>query len=153
MSGSDTGSARLVAAAGVVVWRRGEGGHVEVLLVHRPRYDDWSLPKGKLDPGEEWHDAARREIEEETGALVELGRELTAVAYQAPAGPKVVRFWEAELTGGGSDPAQAWEANHEVDELRWATIDGASALSDRPTDRAVLLSFVRTLSGDGGGSR
>jgi 8-oxo-dGTP diphosphatase len=70
-----------VKAAGGVVWRAGAGGAPEFVAVHRPRYDDWSLPKGKLDPGETWEQAALREVEEEVGLRCTLGAELPPVAY------------------------------------------------------------------------
>jgi 8-oxo-dGTP diphosphatase len=80
-----------VRAAGGVVWRRADGT-VELALIHRPRYDDWSLPKGKLDPGESWEAAAEREVEEEIGLRLRRGPELPPVAYRdgkgrAPGGP------------------------------------------------------------------
>src|SRR5205085_2292213 len=85
-----------VKASGGVVWRRGERG-VEVVVVHRPRYDDWSLPKGKLDPGEGWEQAAVREVLEEVGLRCSLGEELPPAAYTDHKGrAKVVRYWLME---------------------------------------------------------
>src|SRR5688572_5599802 len=89
-----------VKAAGGVVWRRGPGG-VEVAVVHRPKHDDWSLPKGKLDPGESWEDAALREVEEEIGMSCELGRELPSSSYTDNKGRgKVVRYWMMQPQDG-----------------------------------------------------
>ncbi len=85
-----------VKAAGGVVWRRGDDG-VEIVIAHRPRYDDWSLPKGKLDKGESWEQAALREVEEEVGLKCRLGPELEPTSYEDRKGrAKVVRYWLME---------------------------------------------------------
>ncbi len=117
-----------VRAAGGVVARDGL-----VALVHRPRYDDWTLPKGKLDPGESFEDAALREIDEETGLRARLVRELPAVNYEVRGRPKVVRYWLMEVE---SDPG--FVPNDEVDELRWLGPSEASALLSYDRDRDVL---------------
>ena len=89
-----------VKAAGGVVWRRA-GDTIAIAVAHRPRYDDWSLPKGKLDEGESWEDGALREVEEETGMRCELGRELDPVTYRDRKGRlKLVRWWEMTPVGG-----------------------------------------------------
>ena len=89
-----------VLAAGGVVWRRGEGGHVEVLLVHRPRYDDWSFPKGKCDAGETFEATAAREVAEETGLQVTFGPPLPEARYRDHKDrPKLVRYWAMEVAG------------------------------------------------------
>jgi 8-oxo-dGTP diphosphatase len=104
-----------VKASGGVVYRYGEGG-LEFLAVHRPRYDDWSLPKGKLDAGESWEDAAVREVEEETGLRCELGPELSPTSYRDNKNrPKVARYWLMEATGDGP----GFEPNDEVDMVEW----------------------------------
>ena len=91
----------MIEAAGGVVWRRGSKGSLKVLLVHRPRYDDWSLPKGKLDPGESHRHAALREVEEETGLRCKLGEELPEVRYEDRKGrAKRVRYWSMEPVDG-----------------------------------------------------
>lgn len=103
----------MVRAAGGVVVRQGPDG-TEVLLVHRPRYDDWSFPKGKLDPGERDEDAARREVEEETGLRCSLESELPSTRYFDNKGrPKVVRYWLMRVLGGEFEP------NDEVDAIEW----------------------------------
>lgn len=122
-----------VEAAGTVVWRPANGSQ-QVLLIHRPRYDDWSLPKGKLDSGESFEEAALREIAEETGLLARLVRELPAVNYEVRGRPKVVRYWLMEVE---SDPG--FVANDEVDELRWVEPGEASALLSYDRDRDVLM--------------
>src|SRR5882724_2155359 len=87
-----TAPGRLIRAAGGVLWRPATAG-AQVALVHRPRYDDWSLPKGKLDPGEHYLEAAVREVYEETAVRGSAGRRLPEIRYESLAGPKVVRYW------------------------------------------------------------
>jgi 8-oxo-dGTP diphosphatase len=118
-----------VRAAGGVVMRDGR-----VLVVHRPRYDDWSLPKGKLDPGETFEEAALREVEEETGVRARLGRELPSVEYAVRDRPKLVRYW---LMSVDSDPG--FEPNDEVDELRWLSPREAVALLTYDRDKGVVV--------------
>ena len=90
-----------VRAAGGVVWRRRTGPGYDVLLVHRPKYDDWTLPKGKADDGESDEDCALREVEEETGLRCLLGPELVAVDYRDRYDrPKHVRYWTMEPVSG-----------------------------------------------------
>ncbi|MFW0786761.1 NUDIX hydrolase [Gordonia sp. CPCC 206044] len=129
---------KTVWAAGGVLWRPGRDGHIEVGLVHRPRYDDWTLPKGKAENGETLIATAAREIAEETGHRVRLGRHLRDVAYSLPNGNrKRVRYWAAcDLDGD-------FLLNHEVDELRWLDIPSATAKLSYNQDRTVLREFVR----------
>lgn len=104
-----------IRAAGAVVWRSGDDGP-ELLLIHRPR-GDWTLPKGKLDPGESWKEAAVREVAEETGLQLELGDKVGDVEYRVGGVPKKVKYWLMEA------PADASLAvpNREVDEAIWCT--------------------------------
>jgi 8-oxo-dGTP diphosphatase len=89
----------VVRAGGGIVWRRGQGGAVELVLVHRPAYDDWSFPKGKLHPGETEAQAGLREVQEETGLGCRLGPEVGTTSYLDPKGrPKTVRYWEMTPT-------------------------------------------------------
>jgi 8-oxo-dGTP diphosphatase len=133
-----------VRAAGGVVWRSVEGA-VEVVVVHRPRYDDWSLPKGKLERGESFEDAAVREVEEETGIIAELGDELPVITYWDRNGrPKVVRYWA--MTPRRATP---FVANHEVDDVRWQAVDEARAKLTYDTDVETLDAFVEVASGGG----
>ena len=132
MPGMIDPEAAEVKASGGVVRRRGERGP-EIALVHRPRYDDWSLPKGKLDPGEGWEEAALREVREETGLRCALGEELTPVAYTDRKGrAKVVRYWLMDPQGGRFEP------NDEVDELRWLPLEEAAELLTYPHDRELV---------------
>ena len=112
--------------------RSGPNGLTEVLVVHRPRYDDWSFPKGKCEPGEDFLDAAVREVAEETGLDVEVGSPVAQVAYIDHRGrPKVVRYWDMTPIGGSFTP------NEEVDELAW--LDLAQARSRLSYSRDVDL--------------
>ena len=122
-------SDRVEAAGGVVV-RNGQ-----VALVHRPRYDDWTLPKGKLDPGESFEEAAVREVEEETGLRAQLVRELPSTSYEVNGRPKIVRYWLMEI-----DEAGPFVPNDETDELRWVPLDEALRLLTYDRDRDLLAS-------------
>ncbi|HEY4420564.1 MAG TPA: NUDIX hydrolase, partial [Pseudonocardia sp.] len=109
-AGAETNNADVLAA-GAVLWRPGIRG-TELGLVHRPRYDDWTFPKGKLDAGETMPFAAVREVAEETGQRVRLGPALGDVHYSVAEGEKLVRYWGAEARGGEFVPGA------ETDELR-----------------------------------
>jgi 8-oxo-dGTP diphosphatase len=126
-----------VLAAGAVLWRAGTHG-VEIALVHRPKYDDWSFPKGKLDPGEAMPFAAVREIAEETGQVSRLGPLLGDVRYSVPEGGKLVRYWAAEARGGEFTPGA------ETDQLRWLDPTSAMELLSYPHDRDILHRFAET---------
>jgi len=123
----------IVWAAGGIVVRRGARGRREVLVVHRPRRSDWSLPKGKLEPGEPPEAGALREVEEETGFLCRLGRFVGYTEYVDRRGrPKIVAYWEMEALEGSFSP------NQEVDELRWLEVAVASDLLTYARDRDLL---------------
>lgn len=117
-------------------------GVLEVALVHRPRYDDWSWPKGKLDPGEDWAAAAVRETLEETGLRVRLGRPLPQARYlmltkSGIPGDKVVHYWAASVTGGDG------KLIHEIDALDWLDVTSANVRLDYAHDRDQLRALVR----------
>ena len=123
-------------AAGGLVVRDVEGG-CEVLLVHRPRYDDWTFPKGKVDPGESDEAAARREVEEETGLRCVLERELSSTRYIDGRGrPKVVRYWLMRVVDGD------FAANDEVDQIAWLTLTGARAMLSYERDRELAQNLA-----------
>jgi 8-oxo-dGTP diphosphatase len=118
----------------------GEG--VEVAVVHRPRYDDWSLPKGKLDPGETFEEAAVREVEEEIGARCDLGDELPPTTYRDNKGRlKLVRYWLMEAS-----EAFDFAANDEVDELRWMAVEDAVELLSYERDQELVEHAAGMLS-------
>jgi 8-oxo-dGTP diphosphatase len=127
-----------VRAAGGVVWRPSEDGFPHIVVVHRPRYDDWSLPKGKCDEGESDADCALREVEEETGYTCRLGAELPSTSYHDSKGrPKTVRYWAMEPTAGEG----RFTPNAEIDEIRWLPIPEAVKLLSYDHDRPVVHAF------------
>ena len=129
-------------AAGGVVYRHGPGGALEVLLVHRPRYDDWTLPKGKLHRWESHEEGALREVEEETGLRCELGRELPSSHYHDKKGrPKVVRYWTMRPLDGSFRP------HAEVDDARWLPLEQAEAELSYDRDREILTAFADAEAG------
>jgi 8-oxo-dGTP diphosphatase len=135
-------SANLVLAAGGVVWRRHPDGNLEVVLVHRPRYDDWSLPKGKVNPGETDEEAALREVEEETSVVADLGPELLSTTYIDRSGKtKRVRYWA--MTPRTGTPAAA----NEVDEAVWVPVTEAPGRLSYPRDAAVVEDLKARLGG------
>jgi 8-oxo-dGTP diphosphatase len=128
-----------VRAGGGVVVREGAGGP-EIAIVHRPRYDDWSLPKGKLEEGESFEEGALREVEEETGLRCRLGVELSPARYHDRKGrPKVVRYWVMSVLSGEFKP------NDEVDELLW--LSPAVAVDKLDYDHDLRL--IEEISGGG----
>ena len=122
-----------IEAAGGVVTRDGL-----FAVVHRPRYDDWTLPKGKLDAGETFEQAALREVEEETGLRCTLVRALPSTEYSVRGRPKVVRYWLMDVV---EDPGFA--PNDEVDELRWLSAADAAALLTYDRDKEVVEAALR----------
>ena len=133
---------RDVLAAGAVVLRKVAPGEREVLLVHRPRYDDWSFPKGKLDRGETFVAAAVREVEEETGLVVRLGVPLAEQEYVVQRRRKRVRYWVARLASGEGD-VSGYEPNAEIDEVAWVPVKQAARRLTYDRDRTTLAEAVR----------
>src|SRR3954462_3395796 len=129
-----------VKAAGGVVWRRA-ADTIAIAVAHRPRYDDWSLPKGKLDKGESWEEGALREGWEGTGRRCRLGEELEPVNYEDRKGrDKVVRYWLME-----PEDDTDFVPNDEVDQLRWLAPPEALALLSYPHDRELVQSAAERL--------
>jgi 8-oxo-dGTP diphosphatase len=133
--------ASIIPAAGTIPWRLRQGT-LEVAMVHRPKYDDWSWAKGKLDPGEEPCVAAVRETQEETGLDVRLGIPLPRAEYpvldgQGAPSTKQVHYWAAEVVGGSG------ALEHEIDEVAWVDVKGAHDRLDYARDREQLLALVR----------
>ena len=129
-----------VLAAGGVVWRRNGDGGLDVVLVHRPRYDDWSLPKGKLNPGETDEEAALREVEEEASVVGRLGPELPSTTYLDRSGKhKRVRYWAMTVDSGS--PA----ANNEVDQAEWVPLAEAARRISYQRDVGVLDALPEVL--------
>lgn len=131
------GMPEIAAAGGVLLARDGEG-RTRVAVIHRPKYMDWSLPKGKLEEGEGWKEAALREVEEETGYRCEPVAELPHISYLDRKGRrKLVRYWLMEPVKGGFEP------HVEVDELRWLTPDEADGLLTYPHDKELVRKALR----------
>lgn len=145
---ASTGKKPEVRAAGGVIWREVDSGgagaptggqtpDIEVVVIHRPRHDDWTFPKGKLGRGETYAGAAVREVQEETGLSCELGDRLPPVRYTDSKGrEKIVRYWLMRVVEVGT-----WSPNHEVDRRVWVSLDEARRLLSYPHDRELLATF------------
>ncbi|MFB7665039.1 NUDIX hydrolase [Kitasatospora sp. NPDC056138] len=145
-----SGRGPTILAAGAVLWvpgpekKSGKGRKKpRIALIHRPKYGDWSLPKGKLDPGEGWQEAALREVREETGLSCVLGAELPAQHYLAQGRPKEVRYWAAVPTGGRFAP------NREVDRLEWLPPGKARDRLTHQRDRLLVDALLALLADRG----
>jgi 8-oxo-dGTP diphosphatase len=145
-----SGEPEVVHAAGGIVVRAGAAGP-EVLLVHRPRYDDWSFPKGKRDPGETDEQTALREVAEETGLVCRLGEPLGEIRYRDNRGrPKVVRYWTmAPVAHDELGPGGGFTPGDEVDRLRWCAPEEAARLLTYAHDRALLGHLHERQAGSG----
>jgi 8-oxo-dGTP diphosphatase len=128
----------LIIAAGGVVWREGKDSKIELAIIYRPKYDDWTFPKGKLDTGEELISGAYREILEETGLDIELGPYLGAVEYESFGEAKRVSYWAAKALSSSKE----FHPNNEVDLLEWHEVDSAREKLTRETDREILEVFI-----------
>lgn len=133
-------SKKIVYASGCIVFRR-EFSQLEVLLAHRPRYDDWSFPKGKRDVGETDYECALREVEEEVGSKGVILAELTPIEYDLNAQKrKIVRFWIMEYSSGKFKP------NNEVDKIKWFSCSKAKDRLTYDRDRLLLKEFISKVS-------
>lgn len=138
-----------VEAAGCVVWRtsQSEPAETQVLVVHRPRYDDWSMPKGKLEKGEGFLAAAVHEVEEETGCTGTIGAELDSIRYvDHKDRSKIVRYWL--MRSDASFDASAFEPNEEVDVLAWMGIEEARRALSYAHDAGLLDQAVERIALD-----
>lgn len=133
---------KIVAAAGGLLWRQSPRGP-ELALVHRPRYNDWTLPKGKVQPGEGWLECALREVREETGFTAKAGSLAGCACYEAGEVLKVVRFWNMEPVGGPQPRSGA-----EVDALEWVTPQEALEMLSYEAERSLLSPSNRSYSVD-----
>ncbi len=134
-------SVNPIRAAGGILWRStagSKGDSIEVAVIHRPRYDDWSIPKGKLNSGEIEIEGAVREVLEETGYRPIIVSPLGEVTYLKEGRPKFVRYWSMRAEGGVFTPGR------EVDELKWLPVDEAEALVTTERDRELLQRFAMT---------
>ena len=142
-----------VIAAGALVWRV-KGGELQVLAVHRPRYHDWSWPKGKLDPGETLPACAIREVAEETGKQVILGQPLPTLRYPTGGKTKVVKYWAAEVAPSATHPAVLARpavksaSKNEIDQVRWLTVEQARERITFPEDLRPLEVLVQAWEDD-----
>ena len=131
-----------VVAAGALCWRQ-RSGKLEVLLIHRPRYDDWSWPKGKIDAGETTPECAVREVREEIGITVKLGIPLPTIEYPVASGLKVVHYWAAKADNVTPEPD-----GKEVDRFLWCSPEDAMDLLTNPSDREPLVALVGAFAED-----
>ena len=127
-----------ILAAGAVLWRKGEKKKIEVLIIHRPKYDDWTFPKGKAEIGEPLIACAYREVLEETNIETAFGPYLGEVEYLTNDGKKKVSFWSAKVV-----KEKDFKPNTEVDQLKWVEVTKVKELLTLDTDRKILEQFLR----------
>jgi 8-oxo-dGTP diphosphatase len=127
----------VIRAAGALLWREIAAGEIEIALVHRPRYDDWSLPKGKIDENETALACAYREVFEETGIKARFTRQLGSVEYEDNGMQKRVKYWVAQALG-----ASDFVANEEVDQLRWLKPTDSIELATHQSDKEMIKRFL-----------
>jgi len=133
MSGSDKSAGNLIGAAGGLLWKSAPEG-LKIAIVHRSRYGDWALPKGKLNSGESWREAALREVKEETGCDARILGFAGAIAYETGKGSKTVRFWNMAVSG----MAQSELDSSEVAEVVWLSVAEATERLSYPLERAMV---------------
>lgn len=130
------GEVSEIQAAGAIVWRRNESDAIEIALVHRPKYDDWSIPKGKVEGEESLIACAYREVVEETGFAVRFGQSLGSAHYEVNGLRKTVTYWSARLLGEQGKPNP-----EEVDAVRWMSCEEAKEQLGRDSDRQIVETF------------
>ena len=126
-----------IVAAGALIWRRNESDQIEIAFVHRIKYDDWSIPKGKLEGEESLIACAYREVMEETGFSVRFGQSLGSVSYQVGDRPKSVTYWAAKYLDNPGQPNPG-----EVDEVRWVLARDADSFLSRTLDKEIVKRFL-----------
>ena len=124
--------APVIEAAGALLWRR-RGERPELAVIHRPRHDDWTLPKGKRDHGESWQQTALREVWEETACRAEIGEFAGGTFYTVGGVPTVVLFWHMAVA-----EEHPFEPNEEVDRLEWLAPEAAAERLDHEAERRLL---------------
>jgi len=129
----------LIRAAGGLVWRV-KGDQYEIVIIHRPRYDDWTLPKGKLKEDERWEEAAVREVWEETGYGVEIVSFANALFYYVSERPKIVLFWNMKVKGEISQSHPASDSPDEGDQVKWLSLEEALACMTHEDEKELLMS-------------
>ena len=127
-----------ILAAGAVLWRKSEKKKIEVLIIHRPKYDDWTFPKGKAEIGEPLIACAYREVLEETNIETAFGPYLGEVEYLTNDGKKKVSFWSAKVI-----KEKDFKPNTEVDQLKWVEVTKVKELLTLDTDRKILEQFLQ----------
>lgn len=128
----------MIRAAGALLWREDSELRIEIALIHRPRYGDWSLPKGKVEDGETTLHCAYREVFEETGVQAQFTRELGTVEYKESGELKRVKYWAAKAFSLD----QPFTVNEEVDEIKWLTPEAATALATHASDKSIIENFL-----------
>jgi len=129
---------KTIIAAGAVVWRKNNSSEIEIAVIHRPKYDDWSLPKGKVDPGEAIIAGAHREVLEESNLDTQFGPYLGDVEYQTIEGAKRVHFWSAQVV-----TSHPFSVNSEVDKLEWHNLKSAKKVLTQESDKDILGKFAK----------
>ena len=125
----------VIQAAGGLIWRN-ISGEKKLAVIHRPKYNDWTLPKGKLNPGENWKEAALREVWEETGCKVEIDNFAGCIRYAPKNVPKIVLFWHMKLSGDC-----CFQPNNEVDQLLWLTVEDALVKLQYQDEKELIAKF------------
>lgn len=128
----------MIRAAGALLWRENSQLEIEIALIHRPRYDDWSIPKGKVEEGESSLQCAFREVFEETGISAQFSRELGSVEYKESGELKRVKYWSAKAPSS----SHQFSANEEVDEIKWLNPAEAISLATHLSDKSIIENFL-----------
>lgn len=129
----------LIRAAGGLVWRV-DKNFPEILIIHRSRYNDWTLPKGKIKDGERWEETAVREVEEETGYRVELVSFANSLFYYVTGKPKLVLFWNMHVTGSNNKAEHISDSPDEGDIVEWLTLDEALKKMTYEDEKGLIVS-------------